>query len=110
MSAFCVFGMTEALAKSLAAKKPPKRDMSPKEYEDYLADKAEEIFEKAARRQLSPLYDAPQFCEDWIAVANRTIRAASLKIMVRDVKVDKKGQPVISKRTKQPLMTWRPYA
>lgn len=83
--------------------------MTEEEYAAFLAQKAEHILTHAARRQVSPLYSAPQFCEDWIALAARTTRAVGLKVMVRDVKRDNKGDPVISKRTKQPVMAWRPY-
>jgi len=55
MSAFCVFGMTQELAKSLAAKKhPPERGMTEEEYAAFLAQKAEHILTHAARRQVSP--------------------------------------------------------
>ena len=53
--------------------------------------------------------DAPQFCEDWIALAKRTTRTSRLKVMVRDVKRDSTGNPILNKKTKRPVMTWRPY-
>lgn len=53
--------------------------------------------------------DAPQFCEDWIALAKRTARTSRLKVMVRDVKRDGTGNPILNKKTKRPVMTWRPH-
>ena len=115
MSAFCVFGMTEPLARALAAKKsPPRRQddrrLTPEEVEAWRAREAERIFARAKARQVSASFSAPQYCEDWIALANRTTRAARLKIMVRDTKVDKTGAVVLNKKTKRPVMTWRAWA
>lgn len=110
MSAFCVFGMTEQKAKELAAKKPPpKSARTPELYAAYLTERTRHILENAACRQVSPAFDAPQFCHDWIDLAVRTIKAERLKVMVRDEKVDKKGNPVLNKRTQMPMMAWRPY-
>lgn len=58
---------------------------------------------------MSPAFDAPQFCRDWIDLAARTTKATRLQVMVRDTKIDKKGNPVLSKRTQMPVMAWRPY-
>lgn len=114
MSAFCVFGMTEPLAKALAAKKsPPRRQdgqgLTPEEIEAWRASEAARIFTKARARQVSNTFCAPQFCQDWIDLANRTTRAARLKVMVRDTKVDKTGAVVLNKKTKRPVMAWRAW-
>ncbi|MBV2180922.1 MAG: hypothetical protein KUL86_06755 [Castellaniella sp.] len=114
MSAFCVFGMTEPLARAMAAKKspPPKKGnqrLTPEEVEAWRASETERIFTKGKARQISSPFSAPQFCEDWIALANRTTRAARLKVMVRDTKVDKTGAVVLNKKTKRPVMTWRAW-
>lgn len=110
MSAFCVFGMTEQKAKELAAKNPPPKEVrTPEQSAAYLAERAAHILENAARRQVSPAFDAPQFCRDWIELAARTTKASRLRVMVRDVKTDKKGNPVLNKRTQLPVMAWRPY-
>ncbi len=114
MSGFCVYGMTEALAKALAARKsPPRRDdgrdYAPDEIAAWRAEQAENILTKGKARQLSGLMDAPQFCQDWITLAQRTTRASRLKVMVRDVKRDEVGNPILSKKTKRPMPIWRPY-
>lgn len=115
MSAFCVFGMTEPLAKALAAKKSPPplkqgdRRLTPEEIEAWRAKEAERIFARAKARQVSASFSAPQYCEDWIDLANRTTRAARLKVMVRDTKVDKTGAVVLNKKTKRPVMAWRAW-
>jgi len=114
MSAFCVFGMTEPLAKALAAKKsPPRRQdgqrLTPEEISTWRASEAERILTKGRARQISSPFSAPQYCEDWIALANRTTRATRLKVMVRDTKVDKTGAVVLNKKTKRPVMAWRAW-
>lgn len=113
MSAFCVFGMTELLAKELAKKSPPppsqRKEMSPEDIENWRHQRAETLLKQAKARQVSNTFSAPQFCRDWIKLANKTTRATRLKIMARTVKKDNKGNPVISKRTKLPLMEWTPY-
>src|SRR5690606_21251201 len=108
MSAFCVFGMTEALAKALAAKKsPPRRQddrrLTPEEVAAWRVKEAERIFARAKARQVSAAFSAPQYCEDWIALAARTTRTARLKVMVRDVKMAKNGAPGLNKKTKRPV-------
>lgn len=109
MSAFCVFGMTESLAKTLAARKaPPKKELEKMTAEDlrqWYADRAAKIFESAKHRQVSPEFDAPQFCHDWIAVARKTVGHDGLAVMVRGPKPD--GRP--NKRTGKIPMTWLPY-
>ncbi|CAM5190889.1 hypothetical protein CDEF62S_03967 [Castellaniella defragrans] len=79
------------------------------EVEAWRASEAERIFTKGRARQVSSPFSAPQFCEDWIALANRTVRAAHLKVMVRNTKVDKTGAVMLNKETKQPIMTWRAW-
>lgn len=108
MSAFCVFGMTESLAKTLAARKaPPKKELEKMTAEDlrqWYADRAAKIFESAKHRQVSPEFDAPQFCHDWIELANKTVKSDGLIVMFRGPKPD----AAVSKRTGKPLMTWAP--
>lgn len=116
MSGFCVFGMTEALAKRLARDAADKhaftreeRDsMTPEKWEAWIAEKAEDILEHGNVRQVSPAFDAPQFAEEWIVLAKRTARAKRCRIMVRGEKVDSSGMVVRNKRG-VPIMTWLPY-
>lgn len=109
MSAFCVFGMTESLAKTLAARKaPPKKEleqMTAEDLQQWYADRAAKIFESAKHRQVSPEFDAPQFCHDWIALARKTVAHDGLTVMVCGPKPD--GRP--NKRTGKMPMAWLPY-
>jgi hypothetical protein len=116
MSGFCVFGMTEVLAKRLARDAAERhhfsRDelnaMTPAKWEAWIATKAEEILEHGNVRQVSPTFDAPQFANEWIALAKRTARAKRCRIMVRGNKVDSTGMVVLNKRG-LPVMTWVAY-
>lgn len=112
MSAFCVFGVTKPVAKMLALKKaPPKeiREQGQDAYDEWLEEQINTRLEKAKVRQVSPEFCAPQFCHDWIDLAKRTAGGTRLQIMARAVKTDKNGAPVISKATGRPLMSWAPY-
>lgn len=113
MSAFCVFGMTDVVAKQLANKSYPplsqRKELTPEQLEEWRKEKALEILKSGRVRQVSTEFCAPQFCNDWIALAKRQVKTSRLKIMVRGVKTDKKGAVVISKRTKQPMQAWVPY-
>ncbi|GAA0237461.1 hypothetical protein GCM10009125_27940 [Castellaniella daejeonensis] len=85
------------------------KDATEAEIEAWRASEAERIFTKGRARQISSPFSAPQFCQDWIDLANRTTRAARLKVMVRDTKVDKTGAVVLNKKTKKPVMAWRAW-
>jgi len=108
MSAFCVFGMTEVIARQSASKKspPPEWDAST---EAFYNDYEERIYKTGTPRQVSLTFDAPQFCQDWIDLARKQMRTRSLKIMYRGKMTDKHGVPRINKKTNEPVMGWVPY-
>jgi hypothetical protein len=53
-------------------------------------------------RQLSPLFDAPQYAEQFIELACKTLRCRDMQIRARAVLVDLKGKPIINPKTKAP--------
>ena len=53
-------------------------------------------------RQLSPLFDAPQYAEQFIELARKTLRCRDMQIRAKAVLVDAKGKPIISPKTKAP--------
>jgi len=85
------------------------KNASYEQIEAWRVEEALKILEAGRARQVSPAFDAPQFCRDWIELARKTVRATGLKVMVRDVKTDSKGNVVTRKKSTVPLMTWRPY-
>ncbi|CAB3883814.1 hypothetical protein LMG26689_03622 [Achromobacter animicus] len=120
MSAFCVFGMTEPIARKAAAKAWEKqltlmtkevRDSLTAEYEsNWIAVKTEYFLAKAKPVQVSGGFDAPQFARDYITLAQRMHRTSRLQIMARGEKRDANGAPVISKSTKKPVIGWVPHS
>lgn len=111
MSAFCVYGMTITHAKKLAEKKLEREPntKTQEEWRDKVSAAAETILTSHAPVQVSPTFDAPQFCREWIEVAQRTSKIYAPKVMVRQQKIDKHGNPVVSKTTGLPTMGWAPY-
>ena len=112
MGAFCVFGVSRSVCRKLAEKKVatfcPKlgREMSPAEWGDRVKEEGDRMFgESSKQARISPEFDAPQFCRDWLAVSPSEVRLA--RIMVRGPKTGADDKPVIRKGV--PVMTWLPY-
>ncbi|MFJ2362516.1 hypothetical protein ACIPIN_02150 [Pseudomonas sp. NPDC087697] len=53
-------------------------------------------------RQLSPLFDAPQYAEQFIELARKTLQCRDLRIRFKAVLTDAKGKPIINPKTKAP--------
>lgn len=47
-------------------------------------------------RQLSPLFDAPQYAEQFMELACKTLRCRDLKIRAKAVLTDVKGKPILN--------------
>lgn len=120
MSAFCVFGMTEPVARKAAAKAWEKHlTTMTKEVRACLTDadekawidvKTEYILAKARPVQISGAFDAPQFAHDYITLTKRMHRTSRLQVMARGEKKDANGALVISKSTKKPVIGWVPFS
>ncbi|WP_219274050.1 hypothetical protein [Pseudomonas sp. Xaverov 83] len=113
MSTFAVFGMTLDVAKTEARKKTAGTRKNPKapggvepipeaEWLELVAKRTEKIMGGAAVRQLSPLFDAPQYAEQFIELARKTLRCRDMQIRAKAVLVDAKGKPIINPKTKAP--------
>lgn len=104
--------MTDCITK--ARKKVPNFDSITKtalpveEWGRRVSKEADEIFASARAKQISPSFDAPQFCRDWIEIGLKSNHIRSQKIMARGIKIDAKGDTVIRKGA--PVMTWLPYS
>lgn len=114
MGAFCVFGVSRAACKLLAEKKTPthegegknRRELTMAEWVERRDRLAQQLFEQTEKPQrISPEFDAPQFCADWISVAPAQLKLAT--IMVRGPKVDGGGNPV--KRKGVQVMAWTAF-
>ncbi|WP_456254619.1 hypothetical protein ACP3PM_18210 [Pseudomonas iridis] len=64
--------------------------------------RAEKIIGGATVRQLSPLFDAPQYAEQFMELACKTLRCRDLKIRAKAVLTDVKGKPILNPKTKVP--------
>lgn len=113
MGAFCVFGVSRSACRALAAKQQPTeipggggRHYTPIEWGKLRDQLAVRLFETVTKvERISPEFDAPQFCRDWISVNPNEIRLA--KIMVRGGKVGKDGEPLLRKG--QQVFGWIEY-
>lgn len=112
MGAFCVFGVSRQVCRKQIEGKLstycPKleRRLTAPEWGDRVIVEADRIFEESEKVvRISPEFDAPQFCRDWIAVSPAEVRLT--RIMVRGPKIGDDGKPVLRKGA--PVMTWLPY-
>lgn len=106
MSSFCVYGISKSRCKQHAEKKVSHFGKTVSEWGDEVRQKAAELFDTQDKsEQISPEFDAPQFCRDWIAAQPSEIRNAV--IMYRGPKTDKHGGTVMKKGA--PVMTWIEY-
>lgn len=115
MSAFCVFASSMPVARERAEKRVPTRDPVTKvlltevEYRAAVEEVATEIFAAMKPVQVSPAFDAPQFCDEWISIARTTGLYEGYVVKCRGVSHDKKGAPKISKTKGTEIITWVAY-
>lgn len=114
MSVFAVWGMTYAHAFGLAQKKTRTIDkdgdvIPESEWMKCCHEAAEAIMDGEMIRQLSTKFDAPQFAEEFIAIARRMQRHRDLQIRVWKPLADDKGRPIYGKNSKKPRMGWLAY-
>ncbi|WP_009522296.1 hypothetical protein [Imbroritus primus] len=115
MGGFCVFGVSKTACKDRARRNTKtysptlKRELTIREFENLVSEKADALFAGDAKpKQISPEFDAPQFCREWIEVALRDGSIRSASVMARKQKVDGNGKPVHG-RAGRPLFVWAPY-
>lgn len=117
MSTFAVFGMTCDAAMDLARRTVKTTRRTPHgeqgipmaEWLELCEKRAEKIMEGTKTKQLSPLFDSPQYADDFIALARRTLKCRDMHIKARVTLTDEKGNPLIDKKTKAPKIGWEPY-
>ncbi|MEE4460767.1 hypothetical protein V2S84_01230 [Azotobacter chroococcum] len=112
MSTFAVFGMTEHYAREEARKKTPtvvgKIELTEQQWLAAVEARSQKTMNSARVVQLSPMFDAPQFAEQYIELLRKAGKARDLKIRAK-VKLDK---PATTTRTKKkaPSTEWRDVA
>ena len=117
MSTFAVFGMTRDAARAVAMRNTPDArlatppavgwvHMSMAEWLEQVDRATRKIMEGRRVRQLSPLFDAPQFAEQFIQLARKSEQGGGgcrdMRIRAKRVMTDEKGQPILHKKTKAP--------
>ncbi|MBJ2253307.1 hypothetical protein JFT59_19075 [Pseudomonas sp. MF6784] len=113
MSTFAVFGMTLDVAMAEARKtvkttRPdPKRpghkiELSVDDWLIKVTQKAEQVMGGGRIKQLSPLFDAPQYAEQFIDLARKGSKCRDMRIRAKRTLVDAQGEPIINPKTKAP--------
>lgn len=86
--AFRVYGMTEHEARRIAQRlTPPQSVETVSEWEEAVSEKVEKIMAGKRQAPLSAIYDAPQFCREFIELARQSGRCRGLHVR-RPVKVE----------------------
>lgn len=57
-------------------------------------------------KQLSQLFDAPQYAQQFIELAKRAGKCRDMRIRAKAVITDNEGRPVLHKKTKAPMIGW----
>lgn len=71
---------------------------------------AAKIMKSEKVKQLSQLFDAPQYAEQFMELACKSGECRDLRIMAKCVITDAKGKPMINKKTKAPKVGWMEYS
>lgn len=118
MSTFAVFGMTRDVALAEAKKrvktsKPGKhgapQQLSPAQWDEAVAKYADKLMSSEKVRQLSNLFDAPQYAQQFIDLARKQSECRDMRIRARCAMTDAKGNPAINPKTKMPRIGWMDY-
>lgn len=117
MSTFAVFGMTAGVALAEARKitrttRPsgkagaPPLELTLSEWNEAVEKQAAAIFDGEKVKQLSQLFDAPQYAQQFIELARKAGPCRDLRIRAKAVLTDAEGKPVINPKTKAPMIGW----
>ncbi len=121
MSTFAVFGMTADVALAEARKTTPTTKQNPApaglpvdrtlaEWEAAVAEEVARIMASKKSRQLSQLFDAPQYAEQFVALVRKQCECRDLRIRAKCVLKDEHGGYIINKKTKAPKVGWKDYS
>ncbi len=120
MSTFAVFGMTRDVALAEAKKKvkgtrknvKAPGGIEPIPMAEWLAlveKKAASIMEGNQVRQLSVLFDAPQYAQQFIELARKTCKCRDMQIKSKAMLTDEKGNPLKHPKTGAPRYGFREW-
>lgn len=117
MSTFAVFGMTRAVALKDAQKNTPTSKahrgsiipMTTAEWAAECESRADRAMSGSKVKQLSGLFDAPQYAEQWIELQRKAGDCRDLHIRFKSILRDAQGNPVINKKTGAPKVGWSDF-
>lgn len=121
MSTFAVFGMTADVALAEARKitkttRPSGKAGAPPlqltfvEWNEAVEQRAAAIMASEKVKQLSHLFDAPQYAHQFIELARKSGQCRDLRIRAKCEVTDAQGKPVINPKTKLPRIGWTEYS
>ncbi|WP_238343367.1 hypothetical protein [Pseudomonas sp. RW3S2] len=84
-------------------------EMSQGEWALAVEKAAAKIMRGTKVRQLSPVFDAPQYAEQFAALARKTGVCRDLRVRAKCTLTDSEGNPIINKKTKAPRIGWVDY-
>ncbi len=103
MGGFCVYGISMTACRKKAERITSTAKLTAPQWGDVVKYEAAHLFDSQEKRErISPEFDAPQFCIDWIA--SQPGQTRQTLIMYRGQKIDKHGGDVM--RNGVPVMTW----
>ena len=120
MSTFAVFGMTADVALADARKITkttrssgkagcPPLELTQAEWNQAVEQQATKIMAGEKVKQLSQMFDAPQYAQQFMELARKTGKCRDLRIRAKCEITDAEGEPVINRKTKLPKVGWVDY-
>lgn len=100
MSTFAVFGMTADVALSAPL------ELTLTDWNLAVEQQAVNIMAGRKVKQLSQMFDAPQYAQQFMELTRKTDKFRDLRIRAKCVITDAKGKPVINVKTKAPKIGW----
>ena len=87
----------------------PPLELTLPEWNEAVEKQAAAIFGGEKVKQLSQLFDAPQYAQQFIELARKAGPCRDLRIRAKAVLTDAEGKPVINPKTKAPVVGWNDW-
>ena len=107
---FCVHGVSMKECRKQAAKKVHALLIGGKveqsDYETEVKKLTDELFETAKPKSISGELSCPKRVGEFLQLAKKDKTFKELKAMKRVEKLDNSGNPILTKKTKKPILQW----
>jgi hypothetical protein len=118
MSTFAVFGMSENWAREEARENTSthktvdgkRLERTIREWEEAVEAQVAKIMAGKKCVRLSPMFDAPQYAQQFMEMARASIVCRDLKIRTKAVLVDAKNKPILNAKTGAPKVGFADWA